>query len=308
MKRLLLFGLLFVMVASVIISCQKELSYEGDQNSGHGSLYDSNKTCRPMVPNGTYYNGVSAVRDTNFVKVTVTVTQTGSFTLETDSANGFGFRTTGFFTKLGDTTITLQAYGTPILQNTTNFTIQLDSSICNFNVDVYDSTGTGLGGIGGGVITYDSSFVDPNPAAINNWHFTDSNLLKTYSGIFDITNTTDPQGGFISLNNDTLTVIGQASTTDTVFGFRLVLPSGNLTVGKIYPISGESFLGLALNNTNAIYEADSQTATEASANGNSYITITDNSNNQLAGSFHVYADRDDGQLVLIAGSFNCRMR
>src|SRR5438309_2589469 len=113
MKRLLLFGFLFVMIASVIISCQKELSYENDQNLGHGTLYDSNKSCRPIVPNGTYYNGVSAVRDTDFVKVTLTVTQTGSYSLGTDSVNGFGFRSTGFFTKLGDTTITLQAFGTP---------------------------------------------------------------------------------------------------------------------------------------------------------------------------------------------------
>ncbi len=309
MKRLLLFGFLFVMVASVIISCQKELSYEGDQNLGHGTLYDSNKSCRPIVPNGTYYNGVSATRDTNFVKVTVTVTQTGSYALSTDSANGFGFRTSGFFTKLGDTTVTLQAFGTPILQETTNFTIQLDSSVCNFNVLVNDSTGTGLGGIGGGEITGDSSFVDPNPAAINNWHFTDSNSLKTYSGIFDITNTSIPQGGFISINNDTLTVVGQASTTDSLFGFQLTLPSGNLTPGKIYPISGDSFLGLQVtSNTNATYEANAQTAANATANGNSYITITSYSGNQLAGSFHVYADREDGQLVLIAGSFNCRVR
>jgi hypothetical protein len=309
MKRLLLFGFLFAMVASVIISCQKELSYEGDQNLGHGTLYDSNKSCRPIVQNGTFYNGVSAARDTNFVKVIVTVTQTGSYTLSTDSVNGFGFRTSGFFTKLGDTTINLQAFGTPILDTTTDFTIILDSSTCGFTIHVQDSTGTGLGGNGGGVNTSDSSFEDPNPAPINNWHFTDSNSLHTYSGIFDITNTANPQGGFISLNNDTLTVVGQASTTDTAFGFQLTLPSGNLTPGK-YPITGENFLVLLepSNTTDAIYYSDSTSASEASANGNSYITITSNSNNQLAGYIHVYAQRYDGELVLIAGSFNCRMR
>src|SRR3954470_17844139 len=184
MKRLLLFGVLFVMVASVIISCQKELSYENNQNLGHGTLYDSNKSCQPIVTNGTYYNGVSASRDTNYVKVIVTVTQTGSYTLTTDSLNGFGFRNSGFFTKLGTDTIVLQAFGTPTLNIPTDFTISLDSSICGFTINVQDSTGTGLGGNGGGVITFDSSFVDPNPAATNSWHFTDSLSNQTYSGTF----------------------------------------------------------------------------------------------------------------------------
>src|SRR5207253_1950500 len=104
--------------------------------------------------------------------------------------------------------IKLLAFGTPILNTSTDFNVKLDSSTCGFTIPVLDSTGTGLGGNGGGVITYDSSFVDPTPAATNNWHFTDSNSLKTYNGIFDITNTTIVQGGHIS--NDTLYVVGQA--------------------------------------------------------------------------------------------------
>ena len=62
-----------------------------------------------------------------------------------------------------------------------------------------DSTGTGLGGTGGGELPSDSSFTDPNPAATNTWHFTDSTQLTTYSGIFDINNTDTPQGGFLQI-------------------------------------------------------------------------------------------------------------
>jgi len=308
MKRLLLFGFLFVMVTSVIISCQKELSYETDQNIGHGTLYDSMKSCQPIVVNGTYYNGVSATRDTNFVKVIVTVTQTGNYTLTTDSVNGFGFRTTGYFPTLGTDTITLQAFGTPSLNVPTDFTISLDSSTCGFTVNVQDSTGTGLGGSdGGGVITGDSSFVDPSPAATNTWHFTDSTSKQEFSGIFDVTNTTAPQGGF--LENDSLFVIGQASTADTVFGIKLLVPGQNIVPGKIYPLTADNIMGLQLaSNQTAIYGANDVTAADGAPNGNSYITITSYSNGQLAGSFHVYAQRNDGILVLIAGSFDCKVQ
>lgn len=302
MKRLLLFGFLFILIASVIISCQKELSYETDQDIAHGTLYDSTNSCQPMVANGTYYNGVAASRDTNFVKVIVTVTQTGSYALNTGLVNGFGFSDSGYFSKLGIDTLLLHAYGTPILNTPTDFSLTMDSSTCGFTINVQDSTGTGLGGTGTGVITGDSSFVDPNPAATNTWHFIDSTSNVTYSGTFDVTNTTSPQGGF--LQNDTLVVIGQGSTTDTVFGLTLVLPS-QLKPG-IYPITTANNVGLQkVSDNTTLYVSNNVTANAATSNGNSYITITSYANNQLAGSFHAYADTKDGVLVLIAGSFNC---
>jgi hypothetical protein len=301
MKRLLLFGFLFVLITSVIISCQKELSYETDQNLGHGTLYDSLKACQPMVPNGTYYNGVSAYRDTNYVAVIVTVTQTGSYALNTGLVNGFGFSDSGYFTRLGVDTLLLLAYGTPILNVPTDFTLTLDSSVCGFTINVQDSTGTGLGGGGDtSVIVGDSSFVDPNPAATDTWHFTDSTTGETYSGIF-----TDSSGGFIQ--DDTLYVIGEGSTTaDTLFGLKLVLPADLSINPGIYPINAGNIVGLQTVSTQtAIYGANDVTAAAGAGDGNSYITITSYSNNQLAGSFHAYAFTTNGVSVLIAGSFNC---
>ncbi|TKK66980.1 hypothetical protein FC093_15895 [Ilyomonas limi] len=310
MKRLLLFGFLFILITSVIMSCQKELSYEADQSTGHGTLYDTANSCQPMVPNGTYYNGVSASRDTNYVKVVVTITQTGTYELNTGLKNGFGFSDSGYFAKLGVDTLLLHAYGTPILNVPTDFTLTLDSSTCGFTINVQDSTGTGLGGDAGGVIVGDSSFVDPAPAATNTWHFTDSTSNQTYSGIFDVTNINDPQGGF--LQNDTLFVVGQSSTTDTLFGLKLVVPAQNIVPGTIYPVTANNIVGLQIvtdpNNPVVIYGANDQTAASGAPNGNSYITITSYSNGQLAGSFHVYAQRSDGILVLIAGSFDCTVR
>ena len=304
MKRLLLFGFLFAVLASVVVSCQKELSYETDQNLAHGTLYDSTNSCQPMIPYGTYYNGVPVSSDSNYVKVVVTVTQTGDYALNTGLVNGFGFSDSGYFAKLGVDTVLLHAYGTPILNVPTDFSLTLDSSTCGFTINVQDSTGTGLGGNGGGAIVGDSSFIDPAPATTNTWHFTDSTSLAAYSGIFDVTNTNTPEGGF--LQNDTLYVVGQATnSTDTVFGLKLLMPSQTIAPG-IYPITADNILGLQLvNDLTPIYGANDQTAAAAGGNGNSYITITGYTNNQLTGSFHVYAETKDGILTLIAGSFDC---
>ena len=305
MKRLLLFGFLFVLITSVIISCQKELSYESDQNLGHGTLYDTANACQPMVPGGTYYNGVPASTDTNFVKVVVTVTQTGTYELNTGLENGFGFSDTGYFAKLGVDTLILHAYGTPILNKPTDFTLTLDSSTCGFTINVLDSTGTGLGGDGGGAIVGDSSFTDPAPAATNTWHFTDSSSGVTYNGVFNTTSLTPPEGGFIQ--NDTLYVIGQAGSADTIFGLTLVLPA-QLQPG-IYPVTVSNNLGLqTVSDSTTLYVSNDVTAAAATSNGNSYITITGYNNNQLEGSFHAYAETKNGILVLIAGSFNCTVR
>ncbi len=299
MKRILLFGFLFLMLAAVVISCQKELSLETDQNLARGTLYDSLGDCNPIVPSGTYYNGVTANRDTNFVKVAVTVTQTGSYTLSTGYENGFGFSDTGYFSKLGVDTILLHAFGKPTLNIPTDFTLAFDSSICGFTVNVQDSTGTGLGtvdtsGTGGGIVS-DSSYVDPNPAATNTWHFTDTATGVTYSGVF----TALEGAGF---RNDTLFVAGQASVIDTVFGVTIKIPS--LTIApQIYPVTASNTITLqTFADGNKFYTANDATATDAV--GNSYITITSYSGNQLAASFHAYAEFN-GVSTLIEGSFNC---
>lgn len=302
MKRILLFGFLFLMLAAVVISCQKELSLETDQNLAHGTLYDSASACNPIISNGTYYNGVTATRDTNYVKVIVTVTQTGSYTLSTGPKNGFGFSDTGYFSKLGVDTVLLHAFGTPILNVPTDFTISFDSSVCGFTINVQDSTGTGLGvidtsGTGGGIIS-DSSFIDPNPAATNTWHFTDTATGITYSGVF----TALEGAGF---RNDTLFVAGQATTLDTLFGATIKIPS--LTIApQIYPVTASNTIVLqTAADGNNFYAANDITA--AVGSGNSYITITSYSGNQLAASFHAYAEFN-GVSTLIEGSFNCTVR
>lgn len=299
MKSIALFGFLFFAITFFSLSCQKELSQESNLNNATFSLHDdSTKVCYPVTVHGTYYNGVSAVRDTNFITVAVNVKTTGNYNIITDSLNGFYFSASGFFTKTGMDTLVLKASKAPILLKVTDFNFFPADSLgtCGFSVDVQDSTGSGLGGNNGGTISSDSSYVDPTPAATNTWHFTDTASKVTYSGTFSAL-----QGA--AFKNDTLFVIGQASTADTAFGVTLVFPSLSISPG-IYPVTAGNTIALqTVVDQNDFYGANDLTASEGF--GNSYITITSYNNNQLAGSFHAYAEFNSSVVTLIEGSFNC---
>lgn len=298
MKRLSVFGFVFGFAMMVLFSCQKELSQETNNNTASFSLHDTTLSCYPITVNGTYYDGVSAARDTNFIKIVVNVKSTGNYTITSSKQNGFYFTDSGFFSKTGVDTLILKAAGTPILIQSTSFTLTADSlGACSFFVDVQDSTGTGLGSTGGGItIGSDSSYIDPNLATTNTWHFTDTATKITYSGTF----TSLEGAGF---RNDTLFIAGQASTLDTLFGMTIVMPSATIKPG-IYPVNAANNVALQKSADGSdIYYANDVSAAEGS--GNSYITIISNSGGQLSGSFHTYALLNGSTPTLIEGSFNC---
>lgn len=301
MKRLWMFGFAFFLATIALVSCQKEFSQESNTNTASFSLHDTTLSCYPIIVNGSYYDGVSAARDSNFIKVVVNVKSTGNYTISSIKQNGFYFSDSGFFSKTGIDTVILKAKGTPILIQSTSFTITADSlGACSFMVDVQDSTGTGLGGSGGGTTTGgDSSYIDPNPAPKNTWHFTDTATKITYSGIF----TTLEGAGF---RNDTLFVAGQvAGGVDTLFGISVKMPSAPTITPGIYPVNASNNIGLqkSADGSDIYYANDASAALGA---GNSYITIISNTGGQLVGSFHVYAELNGtSPPTLIEGSFNC---
>ena len=301
MKRLLMFGFALFLATMILDSCQKELSQESNNNTASFSLHDTTLSCYPIIVNGTYYDGVSAARDTNFIKIVVNVKATGNYAISSITQNGFSFSDTGFFSKTGVDTLVLKAKGTPILIQSTSFTITADSlGACSFVVNVQDSTGTGLGSSGGGsTVGSDSGYIDPNLATKNTWHFTDTATKITYSGIF----TTLEGAGF---RNDTLFIAGQATfNLDTLFGISIKMPSAPTIKPGIYPVNTANNVGLqkVADGSDIYYANDASAALGA---GNSYITIISNSGGQLTGSFHVYAELNGASPpTLIEGSFNC---
>lgn len=142
MNRFLSFASVFFLF--LIISCQKEKSFELGQIS-KGSLQDSLGDCLTKTVTGTYI-AAKALNDSNFIDVDVNVSQTGRYTIYTDTVNGYYFRGTGSFSKTGLNTVRLKGAGTPGVVGTDDFYIFFDSTFCDVSVTVQSGPGGGGGG------------------------------------------------------------------------------------------------------------------------------------------------------------------
>lgn len=135
MKKQFLYLLSLLLI--VIVSCQKELSFEQGDSPGKGTL-QSNVTgdCLPKTVNGSYGVGIPLIPTSNTITVQVNITKTGTYVITTDTVNGYYFRATGTFTTLGLTTITLRGNGTPFATGVNNFVVSFDGSVCDIQVTV----------------------------------------------------------------------------------------------------------------------------------------------------------------------------
>lgn len=149
----------FVFAAFLITSCQKELEFD-DLGTGvsAGSLKkDTTFDCFPVSVNGQYTTD-SALTNDNFIDVQVNITVPGTYTIQSDTVNGYSFRGTGTLGAPGINTVRLYGTGTPILPNTDPFIISYDTSFCVVDVNVDPSgvdavyTLTGAGGTCTGAI------------------------------------------------------------------------------------------------------------------------------------------------------------
>ena len=141
MKYFRLSFLLFV-CAFLIVSCQKELSYEA--GLGKGTLKKGvTGECLPVNVNGTYQKDTLLGPIVNFVDIQISVSELGSYSIKTDTINGYSFNGAGFFNVQGLNTVRLIGSGKPIVPGVDMFTVKFDTSVCQFNVTV---TGSGGGG------------------------------------------------------------------------------------------------------------------------------------------------------------------
>lgn len=146
------FAYLFVLCVILLASCKKEYSYESGNNPSKGSLQDDGTgNCLPEVVKGIYIANAALVTTNNTMQVTVNVTKTGSYTIFTDTVNGYYFRASGIFSSLGFNQVTLNGKGTPIASGVDNFLVVYDSTACSVPVTVLPSgTGMAVGTLAGG--------------------------------------------------------------------------------------------------------------------------------------------------------------
>jgi hypothetical protein len=128
---------LLALLAIVIFSCQKEMSLEQPGTPAEGSLQaDVSGDCLPKTVNGVYSVGTALVSTTNTITVDVNVTRTGTYTITTDTVNGYYFRGVGIFTNTGNNTVTLRGNGTPFQNGINNFAVSFDGTVCDVQVTV----------------------------------------------------------------------------------------------------------------------------------------------------------------------------
>lgn len=121
-------------------ACQKELSFENGLpiRVATGSLKSSLGNCMPVTINGKYVRG-TAFTDSNSVIVQVNFSTPGSYSISTDTANGFSFQGSGITADSGLQSIILKGTGTPLAAQLSNFIVTFDTSVCMFSINVADT-------------------------------------------------------------------------------------------------------------------------------------------------------------------------
>ncbi len=141
MKTLTRISSLLILTSVIFIACQKETSFEqGNSTASVGSLsVDASGNCLGAVVSGTYMKD-TAIKASNYVDVSVKVDTVGTYTITSDTVNGYYFKATGTFTATGTQTIRLVGGGMPLVVGTNIFRVTYNGTICDFSVTV---TGTG---------------------------------------------------------------------------------------------------------------------------------------------------------------------
>lgn len=298
MKKLFVSFFLISCCLFIFFSCQKEISLEtGNTQIAAGSLTDSNGNCLPDTVIGTFYNGVTPGSDTAYVEIQVNVTQTGSYSIYSDLENGFEFADSGVFTTTGINTIRLKPIGTPIVNVSTLFNINFDTTFCSFTVNVQDSTGTGLGG------TDTTGSGDPDTTVNigdNAWQF------ATSSHVF--------QGSLINAQYGPATIgtqlflVGQmqSNSPDTSFGLTVQFPGNTLDTG-LYQTSfaGTNFALTKTVSGDIIFAANVTSSQVVSIHIISYDAVTKIVSGTFSGTAY---DFNGSDVPVLGGAFKATVQ
>jgi hypothetical protein len=134
-----LFKIMSLLVSSSVLfmACQKEVSFEqGSSTTSVGSLsIDGSGNCLGAVVSGTYYKD-TAIKASNYVDVSVQVDTAGTYTISSDTVNGYYFKASGTFANTGTQTVKLTGGGMPLAAGTNVFRVTYNGTVCEFSVTV----------------------------------------------------------------------------------------------------------------------------------------------------------------------------
>ncbi len=179
----------------LFVGCAKEKSFETGFGPSDGSLQsESSGDCLPKNVVGIYEATVALTAD-NYIEVDVEVTTPGSYTIVTDTVNGFSFKAQGYFTEAGINTVKLLSNGTPQTKAISNFTVRYKDTECNIAVSVLPEGASGPAAFDlvGAPNACADAIVDGVYGlgiALNNSNTVTLKVNVTAIGVYDITTTT----------------------------------------------------------------------------------------------------------------------
>jgi hypothetical protein len=131
-----------------LVACQREVVFE-DNKTAAGSLKSAtNGDCLPATVAGLYKKD-TVLSAGNYIEIQARISRTGSYTIYSDTINGYYFRSVGSVADTGLQTIRLMGTGKPLATGINNFSIHFENSICKVAVAVSGaSSGSAIFGLG----------------------------------------------------------------------------------------------------------------------------------------------------------------
>jgi len=129
---------LYLILIIVLFACQREIVFE--TNTAQGTLKSQlNGDCLPAAVSGMYKKD-TVLTINNYIEIQAHFTNPGTYTIYSDTLNGFYFRSEGITADTGLQTIRLAGSGTPVATGVNNFSIRFENSICRVSVAVAGGT------------------------------------------------------------------------------------------------------------------------------------------------------------------------
>ena len=170
-----------------LTACTKNTDPGGESAGTLQSTFTGD--CTPATVHGLFKVD-SVLNSENYIDILVNVTAGGSFTIKTDSVNGYSFKKTGTITS-GLNVVRLYASGKPIATGINNFTVFYGGTACSFSITVF---GAG-GGFGTSLYTLGGSPGNCSVSSINGNYVT--GLTMTANNKVEMTVNVNTPGTYI---------------------------------------------------------------------------------------------------------------
>lgn len=307
------FFIAVVAIGIFFTSCQKNTDPSGESAGVLQSTFTGD--CTPATVHGLFKVD-SVLNSDNYIDVLVNVTEGGSFTIKSDSVNGYSFKKSGTITT-GLNTVRLYATGKPIATGINYFTVFYGGTACSFSITVFGAGGgfgTALYTLGGSpgncsVSSINGNYIAGLPMTANNK--VEMTVNVNTAGTYVIAGTAvngitfDATGTFVNpgIQNIFLKASGTPTAAGT-FNYPVTNGSTNCSFPVIYTtvITNSTFAlsGSPGNCTGAVVNGTYTSGTALTASNTAVINV----NVTSPGNYSIATTAVNGISFLATGTFN----